>query len=154
MIKTRAIALLLPLVAILLVGVFSAVPTETAHACLPCTCPEFTTVNCFGPYALYTPTFEDGRCALDIFYIDIQSGRGFRAIRLFSNQLAVVPDFPETNLLLAVSRNRLINLYKLSSGEYQINVGPDAEGKVYVTRFRGCPARDVVESNFFAREGG
>ena len=34
--------------------------------------------------------------------------------------------------------NGYISLYKLQSGEYQINVGPDGEGKVYVIDFKSA----------------
>jgi hypothetical protein len=43
-----------------------------------------------------------------------------------------------------------ISLYKLTSGEYQVNVGPDSEGKVFVLNFTGCPAENVYENTFIA----
>ncbi len=43
-----------------------------------------------------------------------------------------------------------ISLYKLSTGEFQINVGPDQENKVYTINFTGCPAEDVTEGTFIA----
>lgn len=50
-------------------------------------------------------------------------------------------DLPATptgsNLLIAQNAN--IAFYRLTSGEYQVNAGPDAEGKTYVAIWNGCP---------------
>ena len=136
-------AAILPVVAILLVLVFTAMPTQTAEACLPCDCTDITSHNCFGPYHLYTPTSGDS-CAIDIWLVEGDKGR--RTVYVTDAQLARLPEFPEQNTL--IRERGVIALYKLSSGEYQVNVGPDAEKKVYVINFTGCPAENIYESNF------
>jgi len=44
---------------------------------------------------------------------------------------------PAQNTVIAEAEN--IRLYQLTSGDFQINAGPDAEGKVYVLAWNGCP---------------
>ncbi len=138
------LAIALPVIATMLLLAFSAVPTRSAHACLPCDCTDIISVNCWGPYQLYTPTNADGDCWIDIWLIEGNEGR--RYIRVRTDVLADYPEFPETNTL--IRERGPIALYKLTSGEYQINVGPDAENKVHVINFTGCPAGNVVESTF------
>ncbi len=141
---------LVPVIGGLLVLIFTALPSSTAFACLPCQCPDLTSVNCFGPYALYTPTTKDGDCSIDIWIIE--DGQGKRALKLDGADLADLPDAEDIDgyILADDAYNGYISLYKLQSGEYQINVGPDGEGKVYVIDFTGCPAENVTESTFIA----
>ncbi|MCK6577709.1 MAG: hypothetical protein L6Q98_06355 [Anaerolineae bacterium] len=137
------VAAILPVIAVVLLLVFSAIPTQTAQACLPCNCTDIRSLNCFGPYHLYTPTSGDD-CSIDLWLFE--GDKGSRYIRMTSAQLARYAEFPTENLLL---RERgVIALYKLTTGEYQVNVGPDAEHKVYVINFTGCPAENIYESNF------
>ncbi|MCU0496014.1 MAG: hypothetical protein MUF87_01535 [Anaerolineae bacterium] len=59
---------------------------------------------------------------------------------------------PAQNTFLArVSQS---TLYVLSTGEFQINVGPDAEGKVYSIIFTGLPPRSLKYASFNAFRGG
>lgn len=138
-------ALILPILGTIFLLAVSAVPTFTANACLPCSCTDIRSLNCFGPYHLYTPTSSNGeRCAIDLWLVE--GGKGRRYIRVFNDELAEYPEFPEQNTL--IEERGVIALYKLTSGEYQVNVGPDADNKVYVINFTGCPAENVYESNF------
>lgn len=50
---------------------------------------------------------------------------------------AIGGEAPAENTLIAETEN--IRLYRLTSGELQLNAGPDAEGKVYVLTWNGCP---------------
>ena len=147
--KFMRFSLLVPLLAGLVVFAFSALPTGKANACLPCNCTDHRSVNCFGPYALYTPTEKDETCSIDIWSVE-GDGQGKRAIKLTAADLAKLPAEDEIEHYITVksAKNDFITLYKLSSGQYQINVGPDSEGKVYVINFTGCPASDVTESTF------
>jgi hypothetical protein len=135
----------------LLVMAFSAPPSQTAHACLPCACDEYRTINCFGPYALYTPTHKDGSCDIDIWTFQ-DDGQGKRTLLITADELADVPEVTEEERYVTVdtAMNGWISVYKLFNGQYQINVGPAAESKVYTINFLGCPPEDVVEGNFIA----
>lgn len=142
------ISLLLPVMATVVVFALSALPTGKALACLPCDCKELRSVNCFGPYALYTPTAANGTCNIDIWVV--QDGKGKRAILETAAEQAALPEVtPEEGYITVdTALKGYIALYKLHTGEYQINVGPDGEGKVYTINFTGCPAENVTESTF------
>lgn len=142
-------SLLLPLVGGMLILLFSAVPSRTAFACLPCNCPDHRSVNCFGAYALYTPTEEDGSCAIDIWVIQ-PDGQGKRTLMVTSDELAELPDAEDIDgyVLVDDGLEGFIALYKLQTDRYQINVGPNAEAKVHTIDFIGCPADDVHEGTF------
>src|SRR3954464_11428746 len=92
--KFLRFSLLVPLIGGLVVMAFSALPSSTAFACLPCNCTDHRSVNCFGPYALYTPTEKDETCSIDIWSIE-GDGQGKRAIKLTAADLAELPDAEE-----------------------------------------------------------
>jgi hypothetical protein len=144
---TRLVAII-PLVSGLLVLGLSALPSNTAYACLPCNCPEYRSVNCFGPYALYTPSDDEG-CSIDIWLV-AEDGQGERVLLQTPEDLAALPDFDEIDnfILVENANNGYVSLYKHADGRFQLNVGPADEGKLYTTEFRGCPADDVHESTF------
>ena len=133
----QRIAVIVSLVAGLLVLGLAAIPTGTAYACLPCDCPDNTSVNCFGPYQLYTDGDEDGECFIDVWLIE--EGQGKQALTLTAEDIADLPDAEDIDKYMLVddAYNGYISLYKLQSGEYQLNVGPDAEGKVHVIDWIG-----------------
>lgn len=58
---------------------------------------------------------------------------------------------PAQNTFLA--RISQSTLYVLASGEFQINVGPDAEGKVFSILFTGLPPRNLKYASFNAFGG-
>jgi hypothetical protein len=123
-----------------------ALPTRVANACLPCNCTTHRTVNCFGRYGVYILQNGDS-CAIRVLDID-DDGRSSRAIDLTARELARLPEVPEANML--IDQYYEISFYKLTTGEYQVNAGPDVEGKVFVLNFTGCPAANVYESTFIA----
>ena len=86
------------------------------------------------PAAFYAP--DDG--SLQVYGIDAQS-HGYLAIYISSDEVAALPASPEENLKIAESDDGKIALYKLTTGEYQVNAGPDFEGKVFVYIFGNDP---------------
>lgn len=72
----------------------------------------------------------DGR--LDILVPDAD-GNWDTAISLTDLQLDAYAATPAKNTLIASKGD--LSLYKLTSGEWQINAGPDSEGKVHVVVF-------------------
>ncbi len=144
----RAI-LSVPIIATIIILAASAVPMSSAHACLPCDCTDIRSHNCFGPYHLYTPT-SGNLCAIDLWLLE--GGQGRRHIRVTTRDLARFPENPTENIL--IRQRTVIALYRLAGGEFQVNVGPDADGKVYVINFTGCPAQNVRETNFQVQPPG
>jgi len=80
-----------------------------------------------------------------VFALD-ENSNGIRVISQSARRLALVPANPPQNVLLAKNDTYQIYLYKLTSGEYQVNVGPDREAKVFQIRWTGCPA-DITGRN-------
>ena len=126
-----------------------AIPTQAVYACLPCYCPHNRSLNCYGDYAVYTKMSKDGSsCYIQVLGVD-RKGKPRLAITATADELAKLPDKPDQNTL--IDQYYEFALYKLTSGEYQLNVGPDSEGKVFVIDFTGCPADHVYESTFIAK---
>lgn len=130
--------------------IFSAVTfsaPQSAQACNPCECENDRRHNCMGGhfYAFYTKGTPTG-CLLEVYSIE-PNGTGRRQLRLTERDLARFPTKAQ-NYLIAASRDQRFALYRLSSGELQVNAGPDRENKVYVTIIRGCPATEVREEVF------
>jgi hypothetical protein len=119
-----------------------------ANACLPCYCPHDARINCLGNeyYGVYTRTTSNGACYIDVVLIDPDTGRGRRGIRVTPREQAAVEEFPTENTL--VDSYYEASIYRLTSGEWQVNAGPNVEGKVYVVTFTGCPATNVHEYDF------
>lgn len=84
-----------------------------------------------------------------IYGVNQDNAQGFPAIFIPYDQLPPVPPAEAGHTLIASYGN--IRFYRLTTGEYQINVGPDAEGKEYVAVWDGCP-QTVVTSYIF--QGG
>jgi hypothetical protein len=76
--------------------------------------------------------YEDG--ALEIWTIwDAENNFWSPVITLSGDELAEHAQAPEEHTLVASSGS--VALYKLSSDEWQVNSGPDAEGKISVLVF-------------------
>lgn len=79
-----------------------------------------------GIYGIHSPGVGDP---------DRNDGSGFPAIFVPYAELPPVP--ADQNVL--ISEYRGIQFYRLTTGEYQVNAGPDPEGKTYVLVWDGCP---------------
>ncbi|MBZ0284399.1 MAG: hypothetical protein K8L97_26910 [Anaerolineae bacterium] len=73
--------------------------------------------------------------ALAIYAIGSDS-KGTLALYLTADDLAEIADSPSANTVIASTKN--IRLYRLASGELQVSVGPDAEGKDYGYIWSNC----------------
>jgi hypothetical protein len=148
-IMLKRISVLVALVGGFLVMALSVLPTGTAYACLPCACPDNTSINCWGPYQIYTDPDESGNCTISIWIVEAD-GQGKETLTLTAEDITELPaaEAIDKYVLLDDALNGYVSLYKLQNGQFQVNVGPDGEGKVYVTNWTGCPAEDVHEDNF------
>jgi hypothetical protein len=120
---------------------------DTAQACNPCECENDRRHNCMGGqfYAVYTKGTPTG-CLFEVYSI-APNGTGRRQLRFTERDLARFPAKAQ-NYLVATGRDKRFALYRLASGEWQVNAGPDEENKVYVTIIRDCPASAVREEVF------
>lgn len=128
-----------------------AVPIQSMSevlACNPCDCPQDDRMNCQGIefYGLYYRYDRNGDCYFETYLIVPEREQGRFAFRVTAAELAKLPASVEENTL--IKQRFGIAMYQLTSGEFQVNAGPNAEGKVYVIKFRGCPAYDIVEESF------
>lgn len=144
----KRISVLVALIGGFIVMALSVLPTGTAYACLPCDCPDNTSVNCWGPYQLYTDPDEEGNCTIAVWVVE--GGQGKEALLVTAEEIAELPPVEEIEnyMLVGDALNGYVSLYKLQNGQYQVNVGPDGEGKVYTTNWTGCPAEDAHEDNY------
>lgn len=126
--------------------IFTALPQQVTYACLPCACPKNTSINCYGDYALYTKTQKNGTCDIEVVGIDPKTAKPRKALYVTAATLAKLPANPEKNTLIKTYYE--FSLFKLTTGEYQLNVGPDFEKKVHVIIWTGCPASNPYESSF------
>lgn len=127
---------------------YLAIPRHSVLACLPCQCPTNTSINCYGDYALYTKVDKNDQCTIEVLGIDPKTGKPRPALLVKPRDLAKIPDQPEQNTLIKTYYE--FSLFKLTTGEYQLNVGPDFESKVHVIIWTGCPAQNPYESSFIS----
>ncbi len=82
--------------------------------------------------------YRRGR-GIEIYRIDAQ-GKGTLALTITRTEIRRVERRnPTTNTLIKATPDGLFAVYLLSTGEFQANLGPDAEGKVEVVTWRGLP---------------
>lgn len=86
------------------------------------------------PVVIYTPAV-----VTETPFIDIRDLAGAPLLDVSAKELLALPDFPAKNTLIAKTADGFISVYKLMTGEYQVNVGPLADGKVHVIIFDGIP---------------
>lgn len=85
--------------------------------------------------AVAYPGVDDvGGMALNLYCIN-DNADVFFAMQVTADDLP--ESTPAVNTLVKASPNCNVAFYALSTGEYQINIGPDAEGKVYEVIFNG-----------------
>lgn len=110
-------------------------------------------INTGGASALIVPITATGEEAhgdyvgLSFWGINEQ-GDGYFAFYVSKEMLDALPENPEVNLEIARTDNGQIVFYKLTTGEYQVNIGPDSEGKVQVVIFDGIPPTNVYRRDF------
>jgi hypothetical protein len=69
-------------------------------------------------------------------------------VTITAAQLAELPAHPDENMLLGASGDGFTTVWLLTTGEYQVNIGPDRDGHVYVIVFTGIPATNIYRLDF------
>lgn len=99
--------------------------------------------------ALYLATGKDGRTAIRVYDINAESVGLLRGDYTFSLFEPYIGKPPKSNTIITrIGRTVLI---ALNTGEFQINVGPDAEGKVHEVILNGMPPTEITFSFFYQR---
>ncbi len=146
----RKILFLTLTVAMLAAGIIALSPVKTADACLPCFCfnDPIQPVNCYGKFSVFAiPRTDYPGFDIQILTLDAR-GNGRQVIYVTAEQLAKLPKNPEQHTLIA--KWKTIELYKLTYGDYQVNVGPDEFNAVHVLIFSSGDAHRIEESGFQA----
>lgn len=149
--KLQRIIFLALIATFLAVGVVALSPVKTADACLPCFCFDdpIQPVNCYGKFSVFAIPRSD-RPGFDIQILTLdRRGNGREVIYVTAEELAELPAHPEQHLLIAKWKD--IELYKLTYGDYQVNVGPDEYNAVHVLIFHSIDAHRIEESGFQAK---
>ena len=80
----------------------------------------------------------DGNVQMDLFHTDTGTTTTTYLFSITQDDLAKYADpLPTENTLLASAEG--VSVYVLTTGEIQVNAGPDAEGKTHVKIFNGIP---------------
>lgn len=130
-----------------------------AEACNPCDCPEDDRMNCEGGqyYAIYNEFSADGAggemCHFELYRLEPNSQNGRFMFRITAEEINAMEaaGAPSENVL--IKSRASLQFYHLVSGEFQVNAGPDGEGKVFTIVFRGCPAEGIKESSYILGGG-
>lgn len=131
-------------------GIIALSPVEAANACLPCYCFDdpIQPINCYGKFSVFAiPRKDVPGYDIQILTLD-KRGNGREVIYVTAEELAELPEHPEEHMLIAQWKD--IALYKLTYGDYQVNVGPDEYNAVHVLIFRKGDAFRLVETGFQA----
>jgi hypothetical protein len=91
---------------------------------------------------------DNGDPILHIYEIN-DEGEGEFSFAITQDDLAPFLDNPPANNTeIKSSASGKVTLYVLDTGEFQINIGPDEEGNVYVTIFTGLPPTIISSYTF------
>lgn len=92
--------------------------------------------------AVYVRSDDAGNPAIHIYCIEDDS-KGQLGLIVTEDALAGIDASPTVNELVAESSTCAVSFYVLTSGEYQINIGPDSEGKSTILIFEGLTAGNL-----------
>jgi hypothetical protein len=87
---------------------------------------------------LFNETDEDGQPVLEIYDLINDGTEGNYLFTITQDDLApFLAELPEENTLLRSEGH--VSVYLLTTGEIQLNIGPDSEGKIHVRILDGIP---------------
>lgn len=88
--------------------------------------------------ALFKSVDADGNQQMDLFSVQDGTHNGVYMFSLTKADIAPYEtNHPAENTLIASGKG--VSVYVLTTGEIQVNAGPDAEGKYHVKIFDGIP---------------
>lgn len=97
--------------------------------------------------AVFAEQYAEGGVGLDVYAIG-DDGEGRLIFDISGDLLAALPEHPASNVRLAISADGKIALYLLTTGELQLNVGPDIAGTVKVAVFDAVPPSKIYFYEF------
>ena len=125
-------------------------PADTAYIAINCTTGLWSEGQYFGddgriaagpdvPVVFYPLLNDDGEPYWEFYTVDLEDPErsGELSLRLTPDMLAQFERTPDENTALAITRDGLATLYRLTTGHLQVNYAPSEEGKVFVVIFDG-----------------
>lgn len=88
------------------------------------------------------------------FYSIVGEGNaalGDKILEVTQDELEAVSADPAGPVLIAQDASAFVSLYRLPSNEYQVNAGPDDEGKMHVCIFTSAPEGPYRTFSYFVR---
>lgn len=101
------------------------------------------------PLAVYPVESEDG-LGISIYKVSRGSDAGEFMLYIPAEVFDSLPDEVAANCTIASSADGEVVVYLLTSGQYQINVGPDEEGKVFAFIFDDWRSAPVQTDSYFS----
>ncbi|TVR19907.1 MAG: hypothetical protein EA396_11725 [Anaerolineaceae bacterium] len=85
------------------------------------------------PAIVYAPQIRFDEQGVEVFMLD-ENGNGQPVFRLTLDEITAImsEETISENQLVAASDDNFIEFYRLTTGEIQVNMGPDFEGKTFV----------------------
>lgn len=135
-----------------------ASPENAVHVAVNCTTGVFFLERLYGddgrlfagedlPVVIYPKLDGSGNPFLDFYTVDA-NGRGRRSLRVLGETLAKLPAQPERNIRIASTPDGLATLYRLTTGEFQVNYLPTDEGKVPVVIFDAISPTHIYRADY------
>jgi hypothetical protein len=97
--------------------------------------------------AVYPTAGDNNEAVIDIYCVN-ENSEGSMGLRVTNDDLAAFPAQPASNTAVASANGCPATFYILTSGEYQINIGPDANGDVRVMIFNGLEMLNMRYDSF------
>ena len=101
------------------------------------------------PLVVYPLVSDDG-VGWNVYLVSQDEGIGHFMFYVPAETFDALPDEVAENCTIDHSDNGQVVLYRLSSGQYQINVGPDHEGKHFVYIFNDLLSAPVSVDTFIS----
>jgi hypothetical protein len=98
--------------------------------------------------AIYPVADEEG-FGMSFWFVDHETGDGYFGFYVPAEDLMSLPESPEEAILLAQSEDGKAVLYWLPSNEFQLNIGPDWEGKMHILRFPFFPGVEPTHETYW-----
>jgi hypothetical protein len=102
---------------------------------------------CYGPGQVEAAIYADGKGGIDFYAIDTQN-IGVKVFNVSAIELSRLPEKLEKPVLIKENTKYIdLAFYKLPSGEYQINAGPNHDGEVFACIFEtAAPATVRIDT--------
>lgn len=119
----------------------SDVPTNLDDSLPDCTDGRLTYTLC-QPLVVY-PVISDDGVGMTIYLVSRGSDVGQFMLYIPAETFEALPDQVPANCTIDSSEDGRVVVYRLTSGEYQVSVGPDEEGKVFAYIFTDLTSAPV-----------